>query len=243
MSTQTALRRFAPEHRFFLAMALALLATVLAGFSRSFFLRPLFPTWPSPTENIFYVHGALFTAWILLLILQTSLVTAGRTDLHRRIGPFGALLAVAMLVVGVLGALTAAGRATGFVGVPVPPLQFLAIPIFDMLVFPAFVWAGIAARLDMQSHKRWMLMATVNLVTAAVARWPGMAPLGPLAFFGVTDLFIVALAIWDFKTRGKLHPTTVWGGLITIASQVLRLAVSATAAWLAFALWATALLR
>ena len=30
------------------------------------FLRPLFPAWPSPPEKIFYVHGALFTAWIVL---------------------------------------------------------------------------------------------------------------------------------------------------------------------------------
>lgn len=243
MSTPIPANRLASERRFFLGMALALLAAVLLGFSRSFFLRPLFPKWPSPHENIFYFHGALFTAWILLLVLQASLVTAGRSDLHRRIGPFGGLLAAAMLVIGVVGALTAAGRATGFVGIPVPPMQFLAIPIFDMILFPAFVWVGIAKRRDLQSHKRWMLLATVNLVTAAIARWPGMAPLGPLAFFGVADLFIVALAIWDFKTRGKLHPATKWGGLIIIASQPLRLAVSGTAGWLAFAHWATLLIR
>lgn len=243
MATLTTPNRAASEHRFFLGMALALLASVLLGFSRSFFLRPLFPKWPSPPESIFYFHGALFTAWILLFVLQTSLVSAGRTSLHRQIGPFGALLAVAMLVVGTLGALTAAGRATGFVGVPVPPLQFLAIPIFDMVLFPAFVWVAIAQRRDFQSHKRWMLLATVNLVTAAIARWPGMAPLGPLAFFGVADLFIVALALWDFRSQGKLHRATLLGGLIIIASQPLRLAISGTAGWLEFAHWATSLVR
>ena len=243
MSTPINENRSASEHRFFLSMSLALLAAVLLGFARSFFLRPLFPQWPSPHENIFYFHGALFTAWILLLVLQTSLVTAGRSDLHRRIGPFGGLLAAAMLVIGVVGALTAASRATGFVGVPVPPLQFLAIPIFDMVLFPAFVWIGIAKRRDLQSHKRWMLLATVNLVTAAIARWPGMAPLGPLAFFAVADLFIVALATWDVRTCGKLHPATTSGGLTIIVSQPLRLAISGTAGWLAFAHWATLLVR
>jgi len=87
-----------------------------------------------------------------------------------------------------------------------------------------------------------MLLATVNLVTAAIARWPGVLPLGPLAFFGLTDLFIVALAIWDFRTRGRLHPVTLWGGLLIIVSQPLRLVVSGTAGWLAFARWATGLL-
>ena len=233
--------RASAERRFFTGIALAILATVIVGFSRSFFLRPLFPEWPSPSETIFYVHGVVFTAWIVLLVAQASLVAGGRTELHRKIGPFSAVLAVAMVVLGTLGALVAARRATGFVQVPVPPLQFLAIPIFDMILFATFVWLAIAQRRNPQTHKRWMLLATVNLVTAAIARWPGVLDLGPLAFFGLTDLFIIALAIWDFRTRGRLHPVTLWGGLLIIVSQPLRLVVSSTQGWLAFARWATGL--
>jgi len=234
--------RTSAERRFFTGMALAILATVIVGFARSFFLRPLFPDWPSPSETIFYVHGAVFTAWIVLLVVQARLVAGGRTGLHRKIGPFGAVLAVAMVVLGTAGALISARRVTGFTQVPVPPLQFLAIPLFDMILFAAFVWLAIANRSNPQAHKRWMLLATINLVAAAIARWPGVLPLGPLAFFGLTDLFVVALAIWDFRTRGRLHPVTLWGGLIIIASQPLRLVVSGTQGWLAFARWATGLL-
>ena len=39
--------RSSAERRFFTGIALAMLATVIVGFSRSFFLRPLFPDWPS----------------------------------------------------------------------------------------------------------------------------------------------------------------------------------------------------
>ena len=230
------------EHRFYTGMALAILASVIVGFSRSFFLRPLFPDWPSPSESIFYVHGTAFTAWIVLLITQASLVANKRTDLHRKVGPFGAVLAAAMVVLGTLGALIAARRPTGFVDVPVPPLQFLAIPIFDMILFAAFVWLAIAQRRNAQSHKRLMLLATVNLVTAAIARWPGVADFGPPAFFGLTDLFVVALGVWDFRTRGRLHPVTLWGGLLIVVSQPLRLVVMGTEGWLAFARWATGLL-
>ena len=234
--------RASAERRFFTGMALAILATVIVGFSRSFFLRPLFPELPSPAEMIFYVHGVVFTAWIVLLVVQASLVAGGRTELHRKIGPFSAVLAVAMVVLGTRGALIAARRDTGFFGITIPPLQFLAVPIFDMILFPTFVWLAIAQRRNPQSHKRWMLLATVNLVTAAIARWPGVLPLGPLAFFGLTDLFVVALAIWDFRTRGWLHSVTLWGGLLIIVSQPLRLFVSSTEGWLAFAQWATGLL-
>jgi hypothetical protein len=75
------------ERRFFTGMALAILATVLVGFSRSFFLRPLYPEWQSPSEPIFYVHGMVFTAWIVLFVVQTALVASGHTELHRKIGP------------------------------------------------------------------------------------------------------------------------------------------------------------
>jgi hypothetical protein len=233
--------RVSAERRFFTGIALAILATVIVGFARSFFLRPLFPDWPSPSETIFYVHGGVFIAWIVLFVAQASLVAGGRTELHRKIGPFSAVLAVAMVVLGTLGALIAARRPTGFTQVPVPPLQFLAIPIFDMILFPTFVSLAIAQRRNPQTHKRWMLLATVNLVTAAIARWPGVLALGPLAFFGLTDLFIIALAIWDFRSRGRLHPVTLWGGLLIIVSQPLRLVVSSTQEWLAFARWAPGL--
>jgi hypothetical protein len=230
------------ERRFFTGIAAAILLTVLIGFSRSFFLRPLFPDWPSPSEGIFYVHGAAFAAWIVLLVVQTSLVAGGRTSLHRTIGPHGAVLAATMVVLGTVAALTAAQRATGFVGIPVPPLQFLAVPLFDMALFATFTALAIARRRDAQSHKRLMLLATVNLMTAAIARWPMIGALGPPAYFGLTDLFIVALAVWDFRTRGRLHPVTLWGGLLILISQPLRLIVSGTAAWLAFAQFATGVL-
>ena len=230
------------ERRFFTGIALAMMATVIVGFSRSFFLRPLFPNWPSPHETIFYVHGVVFTAWIVLLVVQASLVARGRTALHRTIGPFSAILAVLMVVLGTLGALIAARRPTGFTGLPVPPLQFLAIPMFDMVLFAPFVWLAIAQRRNPQSHKRWMLLATVNLLPAAIARWPGVLPLGPLAYFGFGDLFVIALAIWDLRSRGRLHSVTLWGGLLLIVSQPLRLVVSSTEGWLAFARWAAGLL-
>ena len=50
-------------------------------------------------------------------------------------------------------------------------------------------------------------------------------------------MFILALWIYDFTTRGRVHPASLWGGLFFIASQVVRLAIGGTGAWLAFAGW------
>jgi hypothetical protein len=147
-----------------------------------------------------------------------------------------------MFVLGIGGALIAAQRSTGFIGIPVPPLVFLAIPLFDVVLFTTFVGIALARRREPQSHKRWMLLATVNLLAAAFARWPGVIEIGnPFAYFGLADLFIVALGVWDFHSRGRLHPVTLAGGLTIIASQPLRLALAGTPAWMEFATWATSL--
>ena len=243
MATWAASRRtFSPERVFYLGMALAIALAVYVGFARSFFLRPLFPTWPSPSEPAIYVHGAAFSAWCVLLVVQSTLVTSGRVGLHRRLGVLGALLAGTMVALGTHAALVAARRPTGFVGIPVPPLQFLVVPLFDMLLFGCFVALAVAKRRDAQAHKRWMLLATLNLVTAAVARWPGVITAGsPPLFFFLSDLFLVALVVWDRRSRGRLHPATAWGGALLVLSQPLRLALSATPLWLAFAGWVVGL--
>ena len=229
--------RLSAERRFFLGMAIALTGAGLLGFARSFFLRPLFPEWHSPNESIFYVHGTLFAGWFALLVTQSSLVTGGRIDLHRRFGVLGAGLAASMVVMGIVSALVAAHRPTGFIDLPVPPLVFLSVPLFDMPTFGVLVALAILKRGNPQTHKRLILIASVALVTAAVARWPGL-PKNPLVFFGISDLFLLPLVVWDLRTRGRLHPVTVWAGLWLVISQPLRLFVGGTAAWLAFAQWA-----
>src|SRR5437773_10797584 len=76
-----------------------------------------------------------------------------------------------------------------------------------------------------------------DLLTAGVGRWPLVRDWGALGGYGVTDLFVVALLIYDVITRRRPHPATVWGGLFFIGSQILREAVGKTQVWLAFAGW------
>jgi hypothetical protein len=236
--------RWSTERRFFTGIALVMALVAYVGFARSFYLHPFFPDYPAPSEPIFVVHGIFFSAWCVLLVVQATLIGVQRADLHRRLGLLGAVIAAGMLVLGVYGALVAANRPTGFVSVPVPPLQFLVIPLFDMVLFATFVALALRWRQDAQAHKRLMVLATVSLLGAAFARWPFVRQLGnPFAYYGLADLFIVALAVWDFRKRGSLHPVTRWGGLAMILSQPLRLALSGTPAWLAFAGWLTSLVR
>ena len=223
--------------RFYVGMAIAITLTVFAGFSRSYFLKPLYGT--PQLSRLLHVHGLVFTAWVLFFLSQTVLVATGRTYLHRRMGIGGAVLAALVVIVGTAVAITRAK--TGVSPIPgVSSLGFLAIPLFDMLVFAALVGAAIYLRRRLEAHKRLMTLSMISLLAAPIARMNFLPlPPGPPTFFGLADLFIVALVGYDLSTRGKVHPATIWGGLLIVASQPLRLMISGTGPWLAFASWLT----
>jgi hypothetical protein len=243
--------RWPAERLFYTGFTLALITAVVLGFSRTFFLRHWYPDWArahGPPETFFYIHGAIFTAWLLLLLAQTSLVATGRVHIHRRLGWLGATLAVAMVVAGVVASLMAARRPGGFINVPVPGLQFLTVPLSVIVLFALFVGLAFATRRRSQYHKRFMLLATLALAEAAIARWPFAFMHTPTPVPGISgielclDLFLVPLIIWDFRSRGRLHRVTLWGGLAILVSQPLRFLISGTGWWLAFAGWAVNLL-
>ena len=70
---------------------------------------------------------------------------------------------------------------------------------------------------------------------APAARLPGVFPFGPLAFYGIAFVFLVAGIIYDLVSRRRVHPAYVWGGTLLVASVPLRLAISGTATWMAIA--------
>lgn len=225
------------EHLFYIGMAVVIVGTVFSGFAPTYYLRQFFGV--EPLIPLLHVHGLVFTSWIVLLLTQTALVAANRTDVHRRLGIAGALVAVLLVVVGTLTAIIRARQGAAPPGGP-PPLVFLAIPLFDMLVFSSLVGAGFYFRRRPDVHKRLMLLATISILAAAIARLPlGILKAGPPVFFGLTDLFIVACIIYDLITRRRIHRATAWGGLLIVASQPLRLMLSGTSAWMSFAAWLT----
>jgi hypothetical protein len=224
------------EHRFFMGMAIVIALIVLVGFGPTYFLRGAFRS--DPLQPVFHLHGFVFSIWVAFFVAQTALVFTRRTPVHRRLGVFGGVWASVMLVVGYMAAVASARRGFTPPGGP-PPLAFFVIPISDLVVFTVFVATGLYFRRQSAVHKRLMLLATISILTAAIARLPYVLPFGPLAFFGLTDLLVVACVVNDRITRGRVHPAFVWGGLFLIASQGGRLVVGGTDAWMAFATWAT----
>jgi hypothetical protein len=222
---------------FFSAMAILLAATVLAGFSRTYYFNEAVAT-PFPLSPLLHWHGAVYSTWLVLLVTQTTLIARGQVSWHRRIGFFGCAVAAAMIVLGIAVAVTrTASGVTLDRGVP--PLVFLAVPLLGMPLFAILFGAAVLLRRRVAVHKRLMLLATLEIVTAAVARLPFVENWGPIGFFGVIDLFVLAMLAYDLIALKRVHPATVWGGLFFVLSQPLRLLVGSSAAWLSFASWLT----
>jgi hypothetical protein len=221
------------DRRFYTGMAIAMALTVFASFSPTFYLKAWFDA--PPLHPLIVAHGLAFSAWTILFVVQTVLIAGKRPDIHRKLGVAGALLAAGMVLLGIAAA-TWSIRAN-HTPPGIDPRSFLALPFFAITLFAGFVAVGIALRRRTQTHKRLMLLATIAILDAAIARLPGILALGLPVAYALQDLFLVTCALYDFATRRRVHPATIWGGLIILVSQPLRLAVSQTPVWLAFGDW------
>ena len=230
-----AIARRRRERWFYIGMSIALVITVFAGFAPTYYLRPYFTA--APLMPLLHLHGFVFTSWLVLFVTQTTLVAAHRTDIHRRLGVAGGVIAVLMVLLGVTTGLIRANQ--GATPLPsVSPLSFLVVPLGDMLVFAILVGAGFYYRRRADVHKRLMLLATVSILAAAIARLPfAIMQAGPPAFFGLTDVFVVACVFYDLITLRRIHRATALAGLLIVASQPLRLMLGGTHAWITFAGW------
>lgn len=223
------------DHVFFSGMAVLMLGSVFLGFAHTYYLAGMFHA-PLPSA-IIHVHGAIFSSWILFLLAQTTLVASGRTDVHRRIGIAGFLLACLMVVVGVWAATNSLARSGGPPGID--PKTFYVIPITDMLIFSVLVFFAYRARFDSPAHKRIIIIATVALMIAAIARWPILGIRGnPLTAALVSYVLLLMLMAYDLWSTHKIHRATIWASAFLIFVQQIRFPIAQSAMWHAFATWA-----
>lgn len=235
MATEQATLRSRSRY-FYVAGAAVALLIMFWGFAKTFFLKDVFG---SPAiRPLVLVHGVVMTLWFTLFLVQCWLIASKRVKLHMRLGIFGAFLAVTLVLLGTVTAISAArlGHSPG-----PPPLVFLVVPLVDLLVFSILVGLGLYLRANRETHRRLMLLATLSILTAAIARIPVPAihDRGILMYFGVKDLVVLAFVAYDTWKSRRLHPAFGWGALLIIVSGPLRLMLGGTHLWMQFAQWVT----
>jgi hypothetical protein len=219
---------------FFPIMAALILASVFLGFAKTYYLAGLIhaplPSW------IIHVHGAIFSSWIILLMVQIGLVSARRVDLHKKLGLAGFGLACLMVIFGLLAAQNALSR--GFSPlVGVSPGTFFIVPVTDIVVFAILIYFGYTLRSNSAAHKRIMMIATLGILDAAIARWPfALIQTGPhFVADACLYAFFVLLAGYDLWSTHKIHRATLWGSLFVIVVQQVRIPIALTHPWLRLA--------
>lgn len=222
------------EAFFFPLMAVLIVATVLLGFARTFFLAPLYHyELPNP---LVAVHGTVFSAWIALFAVQATLVPAERLDLHKRLGLAGVYLLGLVVLLGCLIMLEGLRRDVSLPGLDEARIFSLNLVGFSVAV--ALLWRGLLLRRDPQTHKRLMLLGTVVLVGPAVVRWPfGFVALHPPMVGLVLDGFTLLTMAFDLETRGRVHRATLAGGAAIFVVPPIALALSSALFFRDFLKW------
>lgn len=175
----------------------------------------------APFPPILHAHAVLMGAFLLFLLSQTWWVATGNTARHRRFGPVGGLLAVALIIVGFILAPTMYGQvADGLAAAPPQartPLQALLSNLDNILLlqmqagllFTLFIALGLGARdRDPGFHKRMMIIAPAMALGAAFARMPWLPhtmPASPLSNQLYQLLALAPLIAWDLIRNRRIH--------------------------------------
>jgi uncharacterized membrane protein YhaH (DUF805 family) len=231
--------------RFYVGMAGTCALIAFGGFAPTYWLQLAPATFVG--SPLLHLHGLLFSAWPVLLVVQTMFAASGRIDRHRSWGLLGISLATAMVCVGfaVANEVLAARLAAGY-GDRARAFHIASVSLITL--FALFVLAAIVFVKRPEIHKRLILLATFSMIPPAIARvffafavgmGPGLRPgLGPprtvesvIAPALIADALILVGIVYDMRTRGRPHPVYLIGGAVMLAVQILRVPLSTTAWW------------
>jgi hypothetical protein len=225
------------ERFFYSGMAVLLCVCVFIGFSPTYFQAGMLSA-PLPSP-ILHIHGAVFTLWMLLFVVQVAFISARRVKWHRSFGTVAFCLPPIMIVLGVTAAIDALHRGAR-IG-PLDPSVSAAIPLIGIIGFVVPILASWRARRRPDAHKRLILIATISLVGAAFGRFPwsriGLPPAAGAAT-GVGVLVLIVI-LYDLLSLHRVHRSTMWAGPLAFLTILLAVPIGFTHAWHAF----TALLK
>ena len=230
----------AATRRFFALVAIAFPLIIIAGFGPTYYLNQFFDT-PPITSVLVHFHALLMTLWIVLFAVQVYFISSRRIKLHQKLGIFGVILGLLIIPTGLLTAIAAAKYGSPSTPPGFDPKAFMAVPFFDMVVFAPLLAGIVYYRKQPANHKRLVLVSILNFIPPSLGRMHfGLADmLGPVFFLGFPDIIAIIFLVVDTWHNKKLNKVFLAAVILLIASHPIRLIVSGTGWWMAFANWIT----
>jgi hypothetical protein len=211
---------------FYLFMVLLIAAVSVVGFAPNT-AAVLTERIESP-PLIIHFHAATMAGWLIFLVCQGSLFFARNKSLHKSLG-WCSVAFVPVIVVGFAAAsiINYGGANSFFAGI-------VLIQLAGIIYFPLFyVLAFRCRKSDLESHKRFIIMAMVPLLGAAFGRisWFPRFGLPVIDFLNVSALFILVPAfIYDFLRFGRIHKAYLLG-LGMILPAIIMISVMTRSDW------------
>ena len=226
------------EHRFYVGTAIVALIIAVVAFVPGI-VDPA--SRRGPITPLVALHGALFSGWLVLYLVQSVLVATGNRRLHRRLGVLGGGLAIAMIVSAYQTSIDTVRRGfdlSGDLDRLGPVILQTSFQLSYPAVFGALVVAALLNRRRPDVHKRLMWLTIPPLMGAPVVHVVGhfglprvIVPLATLTLFAVGPLY-------DRIVVGRMHPVTLWGGVMMfLFANFLALVMSPNPTWQRFVLW------
>jgi hypothetical protein len=218
------------ERRLYLTASVGFLLLVLWTFARTYFLKFLYAT--PPLSALLHVHAVVMTGWVVLLAVQSTLISVRRVAWHRRLGVFGAGWAALLVIVGSVTTVHAAAREVrGHTPMAAPQVVITTLDLAQMVLFAAFVIIAIRQRRRVDIHKRLMLLTIACMLPDPLARLPVSFMTNELILAGLYGFVVLCVAADTLRHR-RLHPALGWGGLIMLTTFTVLLFAAQTPAWI-----------
>lgn len=217
---------------FFSTMSVLVLGIVYYGFAHTYFLAGIVR---APLPNVLlHIHGAVFTSWIILLLIQNALVVTNNVRTHRKLGMWGFGLAASMFVLGMFAGVDAMRRGEAIWGLD--PQGFFAVPFTDITLFAILIYAAFRARSKPEDHKRLILIGTLAISDAAIARFP-VAALQQHIIYQDYLLYglLLIVAGYDLISLRRISRTTLWASALVVLFHLIRIPLGQSAPWHSFA--------
>lgn len=226
--------RHPADRTFFLIMLLVIWAAMLGGFGYDMAKRAAEGTLHYPW--IIHAHALAYGGWLALFTAQILLIRRGDYRTHQRMGVVALILLPLMAVLGPAAAIITFRMQTND---PHLDTAFFITQFTNVLGVVTLSIAGLLKRRDAAAHKRLMLLGMIAIMEPGFSRiWaePLWHVFGDgfwqyLAFtYPGSIAMVVAVGVYDYVTRRRLHPAYVAGALWIFALELC-------AAWLYYQPW------
>lgn len=185
---------------FYFCSSLAMAGLALWGFSHTVNVRLLHAAPPRPM--LLWFHGAVFSAWVVLFIVQSALVRVRKVGVHRALGWAGAALAAMMVISGFVVSVVMLRFDITVLHLK-NVASFLAILWCDMIIFGACMGLAIYFRKRPEYHRRLVFVASCQLMQAAFVRFHYIGAHD--LFYPALDVLIIAGVLRDVFVDGRAN--------------------------------------